>query len=318
MSDGALVPRGARVSTKGGHACVTWPGNVRACLERQTDVVLAEVAPSARQLELERGLVVAALDPLPSGHVFVITSADTRTEVKGTVFSVTRSPSGPAVMVRVHEGVVATRVGDAPARDVRPSEQLALATGSVTPIPAEVRRRDLEIAGVTLPEPPKPAPAAPAPAPDAPPSAESADAEADADGDGDARAAAPAPDAGKSAAELLKEAQTLRASGNGAAAAAAYRRLQALHPKSAEAQASRVSLAELLLASDPAGALAAYDAYLRGGGGLRQEAEYGRIVALGRLGRAAEERAAIEAFVKKYPNSVQARTLSQRLGDAAP
>src|SRR5690606_20162080 len=87
VSDGALVPRGARVSTKGGHACVTWPGNVRACLERQTDVVLAEVAPSARQLELERGLVVAALDPLPSGHVFVITSADTRTEVKGTVFS---------------------------------------------------------------------------------------------------------------------------------------------------------------------------------------------------------------------------------------
>ena len=87
------------------------------------------------------------------------------------------------------------------------------------------------------------------------------------------------------------------------------------HPKSAEAHAALLSLAELQLGplGDAAGALRSYDAYLRSGGGLSQEARYGRIQALGRLGRGAEERAAIEEFVRTYPSSVQARALRARI-----
>ena len=58
-----------------------------------------------------------------------------------------------------------------------------------------------------------------------------------------------------------------------------------------------------------------FDAYLRSGGGLVQEARYGRIRALRKLGRASEERAAIARFIADYPKSVQAASLRARLSE---
>ena len=85
------------------------------------------------------------------------------------------------------------------------------------------------------------------------------------------------------------------------------------NPRSAEARASLVSLGELQLSqlAEPAAALRSFDAYLAAGGALAQEARYGRIRALRRLGRADAAREATAAFLRDYPGSAQARTLAE-------
>src|SRR5690606_10099001 len=106
-----------------------------------------------------------------------------------------------------------------------------------------------------------------------------------------------------------------RVSGRAAEAAGAYRELLAQHPRSAEARAALVSLGEIELSQlgDPKAALASFEAYLRKGGPLAQEASHGKIRALRELGQRGEERAAIERFLASYPESPQAERLRQRL-----
>lgn len=118
-----------------------------------------------------------------------------------------------------------------------------------------------------------------------------------------------------SATELLSRARELRAAGRPADAAAAYRRLIGQYPRSDEARASLVSLGELQLSAlgDAAAALRSFESYLRFGGALSQEARYGKIRALARLGRRADELAESRNFVRDYPRSVQANSLRARL-----
>jgi hypothetical protein len=95
----------------------------------------------------------------------------------------------------------------------------------------------------------------------------------------------------------------------------AYQRLLQEYPGSAEARVALVSRGELQLAqlADASAALGSFDTYLRGGGALRQEASYGRIRALRRLGRLREAEAATRAFLSAYPRSVQAATLRKEI-----
>jgi TolA-binding protein len=95
----------------------------------------------------------------------------------------------------------------------------------------------------------------------------------------------------------------------------AYRKLEQTFPDSAEARAALVSLGQLQLGQlgQPEAALRSFRAYLAAPGQLQQEAEHGSILALQKLGRKAEERRAIEAFVARYPKSVQAVALKERL-----
>ena len=127
---------------------------------------------------------------------------------------------------------------------------------------------------------------------------------------GKASAAAPA-----TAAELLERARELRAGGRYRDSAGAYQRLLREHADSAEARVALVSLGELQLSQlgDASSALRSFDAYLRGGGALRQEASYGRIRALRRLGKVNEAQAAAAAFITTYPKSVQAATLRKEV-----
>jgi hypothetical protein len=100
-------------------------------------------------------------------------------------------------------------------------------------------------------------------------------------------------------------------------AAQIYRAVHARSPRSEGGRAALMSLASLQLSSlgDPHGALASYQAYLAGGNGpLRQQAEYGKIRALRRLGRGAEEREAIRAFIRRYPKAPEARLLREQVG----
>ena len=113
------------------------------------------------------------------------------------------------------------------------------------------------------------------------------------------------------AAELLERARALRAGGSYKDASGVYQRLVREYASSAEARVALVSLGELQLSQlgDAGAALQSFEAYLRGGGSLRQEASYGRVRALRRLGRVSDARVATDAFISAYPNSVQAATL---------
>ena len=129
--------------------------------------------------------------------------------------------------------------------------------------------------------------------------------------------AAPSPNTAPppSAAELLARAQKARSARNYGAAIRAYQKLLRLHPRSGEARLAQLSLAQLQLAQgNAAAALSGFNAYQRTGGGLSQEAHYGKIQALRTLGRTAEERAEIRRFLQRYPKSLQAATLRRRLG----
>lgn len=126
---------------------------------------------------------------------------------------------------------------------------------------------------------------------------------------------APAVSTPPSAAELLSRAQAARSVRNYSGAVKIYRELARAYPMSAEAHLSRISLAQLELAQgNPVQALAGFEAYERIGGPLLQEAEYGKIQALGALGRTAAERAEIRRFLARHPKSLQAAALRRRLG----
>ncbi len=133
----------------------------------------------------------------------------------------------------------------------------------------------------------------------------------------------PAPTA-RAADELLARAQAMFASGERAAARRLYRELVRSHPNSPEADAARVTLGRHSLASgSPAAALRQFERYLkrarrrsaRANPALVMEAEVGRIDALQQLGRAEDERAAIEAFLEEHPESLYSPRLRRRLAE---
>jgi len=119
------------------------------------------------------------------------------------------------------------------------------------------------------------------------------------------------------AADLFARANEARRSGNELGAVDLYRELLATFPGSREATATRVTLGRLLLdrIGDAGGSLALFDAYLAGSpaGTLAEEARVGRALALGRLGRSAEERAAWEDLLARHPDSVHAPRARARL-----
>ncbi|WP_433935417.1 tol-pal system YbgF family protein [Sorangium cellulosum] len=120
-----------------------------------------------------------------------------------------------------------------------------------------------------------------------------------------------------SAEALLLRAQSRLAQGKSAEASAAYRDLLAQHPSSPEARAALVSLGQLALhQGKAAAALGYFERYLAGGGGsLAAEARVGRVQCLRRLGRTADERAAIADFLARHAASVHAPRLRARLSE---
>ncbi|HTN89367.1 MAG TPA: tetratricopeptide repeat protein, partial [Sorangium sp.] len=119
-----------------------------------------------------------------------------------------------------------------------------------------------------------------------------------------------------SAEALLVRAQSRLGQGKSAEASAAYRALLAQHPSSPEARAALVSLGQIALQQGKAAeALGYFDRYLAGAGPLAAEARVGRVQCLRRLGRAADERAAIADFLSRHGDSVHAPRLRARLAE---
>lgn len=122
---------------------------------------------------------------------------------------------------------------------------------------------------------------------------------------------------GPSAEELLARANEARRRGELRGAARLYRVLQRTYPSSREAAVSRVTLGRLLLdgLGEASAALPEFDRYLAAhpGGVLAEEARVGRALALGRLGREAEERAAWRDLLAHHPDSLHADRARSRL-----
>lgn len=122
-----------------------------------------------------------------------------------------------------------------------------------------------------------------------------------------------------SASELFSRANQARRDGKATEAVRLYRALQERYSGTSEELVSRVTLGRLLLdrLGDSRGALVQFNSYLAspGGGVLREEAMVGRALALGRLGRSAEERTAWQALLDTFPKSTQRKRAQARLGE---
>jgi TolA-binding protein len=124
-----------------------------------------------------------------------------------------------------------------------------------------------------------------------------------------------------SASELFSRANQARRDGKVKEAMRLYRALQERHSGSGEELVSRVALGRLLLdrLGDSRGALVQFNSYLAspGNGALREEAMVGRALALGRIGRSSEERAAWRALLDAWPKSTHAKRARARLAELA-
>ena len=121
----------------------------------------------------------------------------------------------------------------------------------------------------------------------------------------------------ESAAQLFARANAARRQGDVPGALAAYRRLQATYPASAEASLSHVAVGRALLdgGGSASEALVAFDGYLARGGPLAEEALVGRALALGKLGRAGDERRAWETLLARFPLSISGSRARARLAE---
>jgi hypothetical protein len=269
--------------------CLGVDPSIDLCVAKGT-VALTHLS-NDRVVTLESGTAVAKLAKQPAGSSFSIATRAGTVRAIGTMFSVRVSPDGTRLVL--HEGHVrVTHQGKeddviAPATfDLVTGERGAVSPSDDTADDALLRG---ELVAATAVESPTPIPSA---------------------------SAARAP----SADELLRQARKLRAAGRYDEAAGLYERIVKENPSSPAARSALVSLGDLDLGprGDAAAALAAFDRYLEMGGSLETEAQLGRIRALRKLGRAGEERAAIEKFLLAHPDHIEAPALRQRLEKAHP
>jgi TolA-binding protein len=122
-----------------------------------------------------------------------------------------------------------------------------------------------------------------------------------------------------SAKSLFGEANKKRLAGDTAGAIALYKLLAERHPGSAEADLAELSLGKLMLATgDATGALLHFKLAQASGGALGSEALWGEAQAQKALGRASDERAALERLLSEYPDGAYAKAARKRLGTDAP
>jgi len=117
--------------------------------------------------------------------------------------------------------------------------------------------------------------------------------------------------------DLLAKAQTMRATRKWAEAVEAYHELIWRFPDSAEARSTLVSLGTIQLEQmeAPLRALEYFDEYLSkvGSGSLAQEAAFGRIMSLRKLGETGRELESIQNFIRDFPSAIQIPRLKERL-----
>ncbi len=318
--EGRMLPsstdlgEGEVVQATQGPGCIVVDPGVDVCMTQDSAIKLASLSRSHRVVEVLRGRVSARLDPQPNGAVFQVSAGELHATAIGTMFSVELEDGGGRV--RVLEGRVKVLAASHSAEIERDQMAVYRREANVLSVdklsPAEVTREwNLLATGMRgAGRPGAVAQAVPAVPPSTPPSATSAGATPPES----PRAVVP------SARDMLRSAWELLKDKRWAEAASAYQAIERAHPGSAEAHVVLVRLGDLQLnhLAQPQAALVAYQRYLgEGGGPLEAEARYGKVLALQKLGRAGEERAAIEEFLRAHPSSLKAASLTQRLSELA-
>jgi hypothetical protein len=297
---GALsTPPRALASRATEDTCGQLAKGVVLCVAAGSEVGRVELEGPRRVVELKRGRAVASLEPQPPGSSFSIAFNSGEVKAVGTVFSVELAEDG-AAYARVVRGKVLVRAKEPGSeQSLLAGQQLRLGATAVSALPLLEAERDLELLArwVSVTD-----------LNDLPADQSTDDTDAPEANGADL---VPQP----TIKDELGRARALRARGLFTPAATIYRSIHARSPGSESGRAALMSLASLQLSSlgDPRGALASFEAYLAGGSGpLRRQAEYGKIRALRRLGRTAEELDATRRFITRYPNAPEARLLKER------
>lgn len=318
---GSVIEPGADAT-----ACLHFDPQIDACIDAQSSVRIAALDEAEIGLEVTRGRVVAALDPLPTGMHFRLMGGGMRATAVGTALSL--EVQDGFARTAVLEGKVAVeadgqeqplvagegasqRAGrlhvdalgaDSVARDwsllrrARLGDAQAHGEPSVDAQPAAAAAAigaELPAASPTFTAPPPPVP----------------------DDQASVRTPTTKPPR-RSAMRLLGDARAALGRGELREAARAYEDLIASHPRAAEAHAACVSLGDLYIGhlSNPRAATRWFRRYLAdGGGSLAPEARHGLVRAARALGDEAGERAAIDAFVRAHPRDGRVATLRRRL-----
>lgn len=295
-----VVPPRALASRATEDTCGPVAQGIVLCLEAGSEVGGVELQGPKRVVELKRGRAVVSLDPQPPGSSFSIAFRGGEVQAVGTVFSVQLADDG-AAYARVVRGKVLVRAKDTESEQaLLAGQQLRLGATAVSALPLVEAERDLELLGRW---------------------ADLGDSHAEPSPE-DTEASGADSGVQPTIKDELGRARDLRARGLFTRAATIYRSIHARSPGSEGGRAALMSLASLQLSSlgDPRGALASFETYLAGGSGpLRRQAEYGKIRALRRLGRTAEELDATQKFITRYPNAPEARLLKERAsGSTSP
>lgn len=291
---------GVMIDTGEAVQAVSLPEGSKLELGPVTHLRIVTASDHEVRLRLEKGRVSCDVTHV-EGRKFVVEAGDIEAEVKGTRFEVNATPTaeGPVgVSVRVERGAVAVRDGTrAQLALLLPGEtwsnQPPPDAGAVETPPgdgAEPGRHPLVEPAAGLASS---APQAVASAPSAPPVTVTARA-------------------------LFERADEARLAGRYAEAAADLERLLARFPRDQRAPVAAYGLGRLRLGPlhDAAGAVAAFGVAIERdpGGVLREDAEVGRMQATESLGDVAQCKRLREAFVARFPASVQTARIRKLCG----
>ncbi len=111
---GLAVSAGQTIRVAGGRAALGLPGAAAVLLESNSTLHVDRLALRATTLRLDRGRLLASVQPRPGRPLFTVITAAGRVEVTGTVFSVEHTPRG--VVVAVLRGQVRVRERGRPVR----------------------------------------------------------------------------------------------------------------------------------------------------------------------------------------------------------
>lgn len=354
IQPGQRMDFGEATAAEGADACVVFEAPwIATCFSRASEVVFAEADGGERRVELRRGRIFVTLDELPEGQSFSVVTSRGSVAAIGTSFEVWIDEQG-IVRASVLEGKVSITDDDGPrpleagqttvlgeptigtfGNDAlawsRGHQQLAslwrapdrgvllVRDGAEQPRATAVTVDALPVgaAPVSLLAPEGEHLLAMAGTPKGVPVEIEAGARHEITLDAQPTAQpTPKKRSKPSVAELVRKASEAQADHRYKDAARYLDKLLSHYPDGPDAQNARVQLGDMMREKlgRSGRALELYDAYLRRGGPLTPEARYGRIEALGRLGRKQDQRAAIEDFVAKHPRDWRTNGLEEQLG----